>query len=634
MPSQNLYLAVIALPLIGFIVNALIGRKLSKTLLGVFASSVIVIPFLIILFAFTHLVGTAEAIHIDLFNWITVGNYTVDFGLQLDQLSVIMVMLITGVGSLIHIYSIGYMHDDENFSTYFSYLNLFIFFMLVLVLSDNYIGMFFGWEGVGLASYLLIGFWYKNDEFNDASKKSFVMNRVGDLGFLIGMFFIFYYTGSLQFSQVNEALSLGAMVPSIAMITSLLLFIGATSKSAQIPLFTWLPDAMAGPTPVSALIHAATMVTAGIYMVVRSNLLFTLAPVTLEIIAIIGIATALYAAIVGVMQNDIKKILAYSTVSQLGLMFLALGVGSYVTALFHVLTHAFFKALLFLGAGSVIHSMKGEQDLRKMGGLRKYMPVTFITFLIASLAISGVPPFSGFFSKDEILAMAYQQNKVLWILGVAASMMTAFYIFRLVFLAFFGEFRGSKEHKQHLSESPAVMAIPLVVLAVLATVGGFLGIPHVFNAPHLLNDFLSPIIIQVGDVAGHLPASTEYMLIGIATVGALVSIFLAYFVYSSKGRVPSEDSTYQGLAKVVYNKFYIDELYDIVIVKPVQWFSELLYKVVDKLIVDGVVRVVARLSMTIGDILRSFQTGQTGFYVLAMVISICFLIGYFLIGIK
>lgn len=633
MPSQSIYLAVLLLPLLGFITNGLVGRKLPKNLVGILATTVIVIPFLITLGAFSHLLGGGEAIHVELFNWITVGKYTIDFGLQLDQLSVIMVMLVTGVGSLIHIFSIGYMQDDKDYPIYFSYLNLFIFFMLTLVMADSYLGMFFGWEGVGLASYLLIGFWYKNNEFNNAAKKAFVMNRVGDLGFMLGMFFIFYYTGTLNFNQVNEAIGLGAIVPSVAMITSLLLFVGATSKSAQIPLFTWLPDAMAGPTPVSALIHAATMVTAGIYMVIRSNALYAIAPDTLSIIAIIGAGTALYAAIVGITQNDIKKVLAYSTVSQLGLMFLALGVGAYVTALFHVLTHAFFKALLFLGSGSVIHSMGGEQDIRKMGGLKKYMPVTYITFLIASLAISGVPPFSGFFSKDEILAMAFQQNKILWIMGVAVSMMTAFYIFRLVFLTFFGEFRGTKEQQQKLHESPASMTIPLVLLAILAAVGGFMGIPHVFGGTHFLNNFLSPVIYAEG-VIEHLPASTEYMLMGVATVGALISIFAAYFIYLSKNTIPGEDASYTGLSKVVYNKFYVDEFYDATIVRPMQWVSELLYKVVDRVLIDGVVGLLVRLSMTTGDILRSFQTGQTAAYVLAMVISICFIIGYFLIGVK
>lgn len=634
MSLQNLHIAVIALPLLGFLVNALLGKKLPKSVVGTIATGMVLIPFLIILNTFFGILNSGETIHFHIMNWFTIGKYSVNFGIQLDQLSVIMVMLITGVGSLIHLYSISYMHEDENFSRYFSYLNLFVFFMLILVMSDNYLGMFIGWEGVGLASYLLIGFWFKNNDYNNAAKKAFIMNRVGDLGFLLGMFFIFFYTGSLEYTKVNEALQLGAMVPVLTMTASLLLFVGATGKSAQVPLFTWLPDAMAGPTPVSALIHAATMVTAGIYMVFRSNLLFSLSPDTLSVIAIIGIVTSLYSAIVGLAQNDIKKVLAYSTVSQLGLMFLALGVGAYTTALFHVLTHAFFKALLFLGSGSVIHAMGGDQDIRNMGGLRKYMPITFVTFLIGSLAISGIPPFSGFFSKDEILAMAFQQNKVLWALGVAVSMMTAFYMFRVVFLTFFGEFRGTKEQKHHLHESPLLMTLPLVVLAILATVGGFIGLPHVFHAPHLLNEFLAPIIVSVGEAHGHLEASTEYLLMGIAIAGAVISISIAYVMYISKSQVPGADESYTGLAKLVNHKFYIDELYNAVFVKPAQWVSEFLYKAVDKVLVDGIVNGTGRVSLLAGDILRSIQTGHTAFYILAMVLGVCFILGYFLIGIK
>jgi NADH-quinone oxidoreductase subunit L len=634
MPIQNLYLAIIALPLLGFFINSFLGKKMSKNLVGILASLMVLIPFVIILGAFSELVNGGAPIHFHLLNWFSVGIYSVDFGIQLDQLSVIMVMLITGVGFLIHVYSIAYMKEDENFSRYFAYLNLFIFFMLILVMSDNYLGMFIGWEGVGLASYLLIGFWFKNDDYNNAAKKAFIMNRVGDLGFLIGMFFIFYYTGSLEYTKVNQALQLGAMIPALTFAASILLFLGATGKSAQIPLFTWLPDAMAGPTPVSALIHAATMVTAGVYMIFRSNLLFSLAPQTLEIIAIIGAATALYAATVGLAQNDIKKVLAYSTVSQLGLMFLALGVGAYTTALFHVLTHAFFKALLFLGSGSVIHAMGGDQDIRKMGGLKKYMPITFITFLIGSLAISGIPPFSGFFSKDEILTMAFQKNKVLWAVGVGASMMTAFYMFRVVFLTFFGTFRGTKEQEHHLHESPSLMTIPLIILAILATVGGFIGIPHIFNAPHLLNNFLAPVVFKVGEAHEHLSASTEYILIAIAIGGALISISIAYIMYISKAQVPGNDTSYTGMTKWANNKFYVDEIYDTILVRPMQWTSQFLYKAVDKVLIDGIVNTTGRVSLIAGDIVRSIQTGQTAFYILAMVLSVCFILGYFLIGIK
>ena len=635
MASQSIFLTVVGLPLLGFLFNGLLGKKIPKTLLGAIATAAVAIPFFLILGTFVHLLKGGAPMEVTLYNWFTVGNFSVDLGFYIDQLSVLMVMLVTGIGSLIHLYSIGYMQEDEHYSTYFSYLNLFVFFMLVLVMADSYLGMYIGWEGVALTSYFLVGFWFKNNDFSDAGKKAFIMNRVGDLGFLIGMFFIFYYTGSLQFTEVNKALSLGAMVPALTTVASLFLFLGATSKSAQIPLFTWLPDAMAGPTPVSALIHAATMVTAGIYMVFRSNLLFSLSPDTLQIIAIVGTATALYAAIVGTAQNDIKKVLAYSTVSQLGLMFLALGVGAYITAFFHVLTHAFFKALLFLGSGSVIHAMGGEQDMRKMGGLKKYMPLTYVTFLIGSLAISGIPPFAGFFSKDEILAMAFQQNKILWALGLGASILTAFYMFRIIFLTFSGDFKGSEEQKSHLHESPASMTIPLVVLAVLSTIGGLLGLPHIFHATHFLNEFLAPVVKQGGETQEHLNANTELILMAIATVGGLLSILAAYLIYIKNSKVPPvTDTAYQGIAKLANRKFYIDEIYDTLIVRPVQWTSDLLFKAVDNVIVDGVVQLVGRLSLILGDILRSLQTGYTAFYIFAMVMSICFILGYYLIGIR
>jgi NADH-quinone oxidoreductase subunit L len=629
----KLYLAVILLPLAGFLINALFGKKMSKTLVGVIASTAVLLPFLIIHIIFFDLLNGVQAVNINLMNWFSVGGYKVNYGILLDQLSVIMVMIITGVGFLIHVYSMGYMKDDENYSGYFSYLNLFVFFMLILVLSNNYLGMFIGWEGVGLSSYLLIGFWFKKNDYNNAAKKAFIMNRIGDLGFLMGIFILFFYVGSVEYYKVNIFLQEVPLPNDILFYVAICFFIGAMGKSAQIPLFTWLPDAMAGPTPVSALIHAATMVTAGIYMIIRSNLIYSLAPMALEIVAIVGIATALYAAVVGLMQTDIKKVLAYSTVSQLGLMFLALGVGAYTTALFHVMTHAFFKALLFLGSGSVIHAMGGEQDIRKMGGLRKALPITFATFLIGSLAISGIPPFSGFFSKDEILALAFEHNMILWALGVAVSVMTAFYMFRLLFLTFFGEFRGTSEQKHHLHESPTSMTVPLIILAVLATLGGFLGIPHLFHAPHLLNNFLSPVIFKIQGVtdAHPLSASTEWILMGIAVLGAVVSILLARSMYVTNGKVPVADGQKSGLGKVIYNKLYVDEIYDAVFVKPMQRISDILFNIVDRLMVDGIVNLSGRFSMIGGDIFRSIQTGYTPFYILAMVISICFILGYFLI---
>ena len=488
-----LYVLIPLLPFVGFLLNGLLNKKLSGTVAGLIGSATVLGSFLISVVLFLNF---KYQYTVQLFDWISVGSLQIPFQYQIDQLSLIMLLLVTGVGFLIHVYSIGYMHHDENVGKFFSFLNLFIFSMLLLVMGANFVILFIGWEGVGLCSYLLIGFWNKNTAYNNAAKKAFIINRIGDLGFLLGIFLIYLTFNSVQYAEVFQKASLGqfgAYGVGICTAITLLLFVGAMGKSAQLPLYTWLPDAMAGPTPVSALIHAATMVTAGIYMVLRANVLFTLAPDTLEVVAIVGAATALFAATIGLAQNDIKKVLAYSTVSQLGYMFLALGVLGYSSALFHVLTHAFFKALMFLGAGSVIHAMSNEQDLRRMGGLRKALPITFVTFLIGCLAISGIPPFSGFFSKDEILAHAYEHNKVLWVMGLLTAFLTAFYMFRLLFLAFFGEFRGTAAQKQHLHESPASMTLPLVILAVLAAVGGFMGAPMLTGGHHYLAEYLAPI---------------------------------------------------------------------------------------------------------------------------------------------
>ncbi|OYZ46672.1 MAG: NADH-quinone oxidoreductase subunit L, partial [Sphingobacteriales bacterium 24-40-4] len=408
-----------------------------------------------------------------------------------DPLSALMLLIVTGIGFLIHVYSTGYMHHDAGFAKFFSYLNLFIFFMLLLVLGSNYVVMFIGWEGVGLCSYLLIGFWFTNSSYASAAKKAFVMNRIGDLGFLIAVFLIFTTFNSVEFASIFPQAANMASGDSVLILITALLFVGAIGKSAQIPLFTWLPDAMAGPTPVSALIHAATMVTAGIYMIARSNILFTLAPETLGVVAIIGLATLFLAAAIAVTQTDIKKVLAYSTVSQLGYMFLGLGVGAYTGAFFHVITHAFFKALLFLGAGSVIHAMSNEQDMRNMGGLKKKLPVTYLTMMIGTIAIAGLPPFSGFFSKDEILAHVYENNKIFWLIAVIGAMFTAFYMFRMMYLTFNGKFRGTTEPEHHLHESPASMTFPLIVLAILSALGGLIGIPAIFGGSHWLAGFLA-----------------------------------------------------------------------------------------------------------------------------------------------
>src|SRR5918993_603988 len=502
---KNLILLIPLLPFLGFLINGLGRKYLSKGLIGVIGSGTVLGSFIISVYAFFNLdaIGGGKQISgsagivgdpvLHYFDFINVGSLKIPFAFQIDQLSTLFLLIITGVGFLIHVYSTAYMHEEkrEHFGRYFSYLNLFVFSMLLLVMGANYVIMFIGWEGVGLCSYLLIGYWFKNIDYTKAAKKAFVMNRIGDLGFLLAVFWIIAKVGSVNYSTVLTAETLARFSTGDIVGITLLLFLGATGKSAQIPLYTWLPDAMAGPTPVSALIHAATMVTAGIYMIGRSNIMYSLAPTTMSVVAVVGLATAILAATIALKQNDIKKVLAYSTVSQLGYMFLALGVGAYTGAVFHVMTHAFFKALLFLGAGSVIHAMHHEQDIRNMGGLKKKLPVTHITFLIGCIAIAGIPPFSGFFSKDEILAAAFSKNIIYWILGVIGAMIAAFYMFRLYAMTFLGTFRGTHEQEHHLHESPAAMTVPLVILAILAAIAGFVGIPEVF-APgnHLLEHFL------------------------------------------------------------------------------------------------------------------------------------------------
>src|SRR5690554_4726191 len=470
------------LPLVGFLIIGLGRNRLPHSLIGIIGSGVVILSFLLSCAVFADVyqarqLGDPGSFMIPIFDWFQVGSLQVGLSFLIDPLSSIMLLIITGIGALIHVYSIGYMKKDLGFGKFFSFLNLFIFFMLVLVLGSNYLVMFIGWEGVGLCSYLLIGFWYKNSTYASAGKKAFVMNRIGDLGFLLAVILIFVTFGSIEFSSVFSKASGMTIGDSTLILISILLFIAATGKSAQIPLFTWLPDAMAGPTPVSALIHAATMVTAGIYMIARSNILFTLSPVVMQLIAVVGLATAILAAAIAITQNDIKRVLAYSTVSQLGYMFLGLGVGAFTGAFFHVITHAFFKALLFLGAGSVIHAMSNEQDMRFMGGLKKKLPITFITMLIATIAIAGIPPLSGFFSKDEILAHAFENNKMLWVGGFIGALFTAFYMFRMLFLTFYGKFRGTFEQEKNIKESPLSMTLPLIVLAILSVIGGGINLP-------------------------------------------------------------------------------------------------------------------------------------------------------------
>jgi len=533
-------------------------------------------------------------------------------------LSSLFLLIITGVGFLIHLYSTAYMHEEESqhFARYFSYLNLFVFSMLLLVLGANYVIMFIGWEGVGLCSYLLIGFWFKNNDYNNAAKKAFVMNRIGDLGFLLAVFYLLAKVGSVTYADVFAHAG-ELSVPTLTIIT-LLLFVGATGKSAQIPLYTWLPDAMAGPTPVSALIHAATMVTAGIYMIARSNILYTMAPVSQSVVAIVGLATAVLAATIALKQNDIKKVLAYSTVSQLGYMFLGLGVGAYTGAVFHVMTHAFFKALLFLGAGSVIHAMHHEQDIRFMGGLKKHLPVTHITFLLGCIAIAGIPPFSGFFSKDEILAAAYESNKIYWVIGVITAGMTAFYMFRLYATTFLGKFRGTHEQEHHLHESPAAMTIPLVVLAVLAVAGGWIGIPEVFMKDgHWLEHFLSPVFAASYKLKEVHPAdhNTEYMLMGASVGLALIAIAYAISKFSKKPDLQEAE----GFGKVLANKWYADEFYNTIVIKPLNALGKILDNVIEKSGIDWLVNGVGRSVQYGSRQLRLLQSGQVGSYVLLMI---------------
>jgi NADH-quinone oxidoreductase subunit L len=604
------------LPLIGFLINGLGRKQLSKSAIGIIGSGVILASFVLSIWVFLQVKGgnTHEAHY---FDFISVGKLTIPFAFQIDQLSSLFLLIITGVGFLIHVYSTSYMQEEktEHFGRYFAYLNLFIFSMLLLVMGANFVIMFIGWEGVGLCSYLLIGYWFKKQEYNKAANKAFIMNRIGDLAFLIAIFWLIQKLGTVSYSEVFSAANLAKLSTTDVTVITLLLFVGATGKSAQIPLYTWLPDAMAGPTPVSALIHAATMVTAGIYMIARSNLLYSMSHITMDIVAYVGLATALLAATIALKQNDIKKILAYSTVSQLGFMFLALGCGAYTAAVFHVMTHAFFKALMFLGSGSVIHAMGGEQDIRNMGGLSKKLKITFITFLIGCIAIAGIPPFSGFFSKDAILLSAFEKNPVLYGIALFTALLTAFYMFRLLFITFTGKFRGTHEQEHHLHESPAAMTIPLIILAVLSIVGGFVGIPEVFmHGGDKLGEFLSPVIKSHGEhTVSH---STEYMLMGLSTALVVAMIIFAWFKFRNYQR--SEAS---GLGKVLENKWYVDELYDKIIVNPLHQFGSFLKNIIDSKVVDGLVNGVGKAVHYSSRQLRLLQSGQVGNYVLLMVIS-------------
>ncbi len=628
---QYIYLVPL-FPLIGFLINGLGWKALPHKAGGIIGSLAILASFVVSLLIFFEVRSGAAGI-VQLFSFIQSGKLNIPFAFQVDALSSLFLLIITGVGFLIHVYSASYMGHDEGVVKYFSYLNLFVFSMLLLVLGASYPIMFIGWEGVGLCSYLLIGFWYKNRDYTNAAKKAFVMNRIGDLGFIVGMLLLLYNYGTLSygefFPQLGSATDLTGT--DIKNWIAICFFIGATGKSAQIPLFTWLPDAMAGPTPVSALIHAATMVTAGIYMIARSHLLYDMAPMARDIVAYVGLATAIVTATIALRQYDIKKVLAYSTVSQLGFMFIALGCGSYTTAVFHVMTHAFFKALLFLGSGSVIHAMGGEQDIRVMGGLGKKMRITQFTFLIGCLAIAGIPGFSGFFSKDEILTAAFARNPVLYYGGAVAALMTAIYMFRLYTLTFTGAFRGTHEQEHHLHESPAAMTIPLVLLAILAVIGGYVGLPAVISEHHALRSFLglNGAVVNYHELMERVEAlghSREWMLIGVSVAIAIIGSAIGIF---SNRRVDFRPAS--GLTLAMEKKWYVDELYDAVVVRPLMAFSGLLDRYAERKGIDASVNGVGKFVRWSSDRVRLVQSGQVGYYIFIMVLGMTALlaVGFF-----
>ncbi|MEX1130024.1 MAG: NADH-quinone oxidoreductase subunit L, partial [Vicinamibacterales bacterium] len=642
-------------PFLGFVVNAFFGRRLSKSLSGGIACAAVIASFGVSVAAVWGVVSTHEPLEQVAFTWMSSGELSIPFGFRLDNLSALMILVVTGIGSLIHIYSTGYMHEesDSEYARYFSYLNLFAAFMLVLVLGASFPVLFVGWEGVGLCSYLLIGFWHKKPSAADAGKKAFIVNRIGDFGFILGMLLLFVTFGTLDFQGVAAAASAYAPeTAGIGVITAatLLLFLGATGKSAQIPLFTWLPDAMEGPTPVSALIHAATMVTAGVYLIGRTAVLFTLAPTTLAVVAAIGTATALMAGTIGLVQNDIKRVLAYSTVSQLGYMFLAMGVGAYAAGIFHLYTHAFFKALLFLGSGAVIHALAGEQDLRNMGGLRKHLPITYWTFLVGALAIAGFPFLSGFFSKDEILWRTFTAHEpgfhtLLYVIALITALLTATYMFRLVFLAFHGPSTrpaaslgaGDHGHGGHLHDAPPSMAFALIVLAIGSVVAGYIGVPHALGGSNWIETFLHPAFLAPGaDHAAaavvHGDAATEIMLMGLSVGIALAGIGIAaYFWLWNPGVADAWSKRFGGLYRLLSNKYYVDELYDAAIVQPIKIVSTSgLWKGVDAGVIDMSVNGVGLGVRGSSSWLRRLQTGSIRAYAASLFLGAVLILGYYL----
>lgn len=621
------------LPALSSLILVIFGQKLPKRYVSLQACLSVLASFIISLISFIGLLQIGHESYPlveNLFSWIQSGSFVAGLSLQFDPLSAVMCLVVTGVGFLIHVYSVGYMAQDEGYTRYFAYLNLFTFAMLILVLASNLVLMFVGWEGVGLCSYLLIGFWFEKHSAANAGKKAFIVNRIGDAAFLLGIFFVFIHFGSTEFRAINEILHRGGISAELATLIALLLFVGATGKSAQIPLYVWLPDAMEGPTPVSALIHAATMVTAGVYMVARMNLLYTLSGIAADVVALIGALTAVFAATMALTQNDIKRVLAYSTISQIGYMFIGCGVGAYAAGMFHLYTHAFFKSLLFLAAGSVMHALSGELNLQKMGGLRKYLPLTYPTFLIGAIAIAGVPFFSGFFSKDAILTSAYASGRYfIWALGIMGAVLTAFYMFRLIFLTFHGKERLEPEAKKHLHESPPVMTIPLVILAFFSVIAGYIGLPVVFGENlNRFGRFLEPVT-EALEI--HLGLKTEWMLVLASVAVALAGIFIAWIFYIRNPRLPQRlVARFPSLYRLLYNKYYVDEIYDAAFVNPTVRGSEIIYDHFDLKVIDGALNGTASAASFIGKIMSYFQTGLIKDYALIFLAGAILFLGYLL----
>jgi NADH-quinone oxidoreductase subunit L len=663
-------------PLAGAATMFFIGRRLSNGAVNAVGVGSVGLSMIFAFGAILQLIAREPAqrlVEIVLFDWVPAGamhtmsghlvNFNAQWAMLLDPLSAVMLGVVTGVGFLIHVYSTGYMAHEGGYYRFFGYLNLFMFSMLVLVLGNNLLLLFVGWEGVGLCSYLLIGFYFLRKSASDAGKKAFIVNRIGDAGFVLGLLLLLNAIGTLRFTEIGPAIEAGGFTVGNGVMTAiaLLLFVGATGKSAQIPLYVWLPDAMEGPTPVSALIHAATMVTAGVYMITRMNMVFQLAPVALAAVAMIGAVTAIYAASMGLVQHDIKRVLAYSTVSQLGYMFLALGVGAFTAGIFHLMTHAFFKALLFLGSGSVIHALGGEQDMRKMGGLWSKIPITAWTFLLATIAISGIPPLAGFVSKDAILAASFNARPLLWAIGFVTAGMTAFYMFRLVFLTFFGESRVPHDVEHHIHESPRSMTVPLMILAVLSVVGGWIGWPESLGGSDHFAKFLDPVIARHAEVIAAVPEATqyttEYELMAVSVLVALVGIGLARFFYLRRPTIPGTlAARWGGLYRLIYNKYYVDQIYDAMFVNRTKdlgttlgafdrgvidglfvngagWVTRAFSSISmawDKWIIDGLVNLAARIVWIFSYPVRMIQSGRVSNYALLIVLGVLVFLGYYL----